>query len=1243
MFDITKEDIKLLNDSDLRELIGKLCEATLKKQNHSPSCVTYGGSQEARDGGVDVRVCLENGKVAGFIPRNNTIFQVKLYDLVGEKIIQEMKPRGILRDCIKELTDIGGAYIIACGNADTTDSMKTARKTKMIEAVKEQATAKRLKLDFYDSQRIATWVNEFPSVIIWVRNKTGKQLYGWQPYANWSNSKGSLEDEYQIEGVRILNLTETNSVESSPTEAINKIRQALSTPASSVRLVGLSGVGKSRLAQALFDERVGLYALNSDEAIYTDMSNLPDPIPTTMAEDLCARNEKTILIVDNCEPELHRKLAKICLRPNSCISLLTIEYDIQTDQTEETEVFKMEPSTSELIEEILKSRFPDLGQLNFFRIAKFSGGNARIAIALASTIKSSDDISTFNDSQLFDRLFWQNQSLDRNLLIAAKACALVYSFNSEDIKEMEILEQISGLSQTEIHRHIAELLRRNLMQKRGKWRAVLPHALANWLAHRILEEIPVYRLESIFTSDCPRMLFSFSHRLKYLHNSDVAKKIVSDWLSPNGMLADITNLDYSNIGIFQNIAPVLLLRTLQAIEDVVHSEGAENFFSRQNPHHITFTNIICSLAYDEQLFKRCIMLLILFAQKEKTNENMEPVIRKLTTLFQIKLSGTYASAKTRLEVIVDLVSANGKKADLGFMLLDTALKTRHFECFFNLEFGAHERDVGVYPRTFQEQKDWYSIFIQYLTDIIESDNIERSNRAKAIFAKNLIGLVRAGMIDEIEQSIDNGPLCDEWGQGWMALNELIGRDKEKMPQDLLERLESLRNKIKPRTLSEKARAYVTNSPGSRFYLLKAERGNEEIRELGKDLASDNKALISILPEVIRANGTHLISLGQGLADSCENPYKLWTLIQKQILLAERPQGYLLLEGFLQALNKRNPDLMETILDEAVQNDLAGYFPLLQTSIPINERGINRLIRSIELGKAPRDEYKNIGFGRAHETIPDKVLLKILNLLSNSHDGLEAAVDIFCMRTFSKKPDEISKEMLAFGRGLIIRYDFLKHKYHSQIGFDLSQIVECCFGNNDPEVEAQTKQLCEQIKNGLTNYSIYPSDCCDVLDSFAKVQPMILLDVFFNEKQPWQVISAFYDDSSRIIINTIDANILLDWCSKKPEERYYFLASILNPFVINEDRQSWNPLAFALMDNAPDPCLVLESLSYHFSPNSWSGEYSDALKKSLFLIKELFRHPNPKVQLFAKRKANQYEQQILREIDKEREENSRGFE
>ena len=43
MFEITAEDISLLNDGDLRSLVGRLCESKMMRREISPSCVTWGG------------------------------------------------------------------------------------------------------------------------------------------------------------------------------------------------------------------------------------------------------------------------------------------------------------------------------------------------------------------------------------------------------------------------------------------------------------------------------------------------------------------------------------------------------------------------------------------------------------------------------------------------------------------------------------------------------------------------------------------------------------------------------------------------------------------------------------------------------------------------------------------------------------------------------------------------------------------------------------------------------------------------------------------------------------------------------------------------------------------------------------------------------------------------------------------------------------------------------------------------
>jgi hypothetical protein len=66
--------------------------------------------------------------------------------------------------------------------------------------------------------------------------------------------------------------------------------------------VGLSGVGKTRLAEALFDPTVGTDSLDSSLAIYTDVAEAPTPALVSFASDLIAMRKRAILVIDNCAP-----------------------------------------------------------------------------------------------------------------------------------------------------------------------------------------------------------------------------------------------------------------------------------------------------------------------------------------------------------------------------------------------------------------------------------------------------------------------------------------------------------------------------------------------------------------------------------------------------------------------------------------------------------------------------------------------------------------------------------------------------------------------------------------------------------------------------------------------------------------------------------------------------------------------------------------------------------------------------
>jgi hypothetical protein len=136
MFEVTSDDIRSLNDTDLRALIGLLAEAEMRQSNLPASAVTWGGNQTAKDGGLDVHVALPSGTTTdGFVPKAETGFQVKTPDMPRNEILKEMKPNGVIRPVLQDLANAGGAYIIVSSAASTSKLALDYRKMAMREAV----------------------------------------------------------------------------------------------------------------------------------------------------------------------------------------------------------------------------------------------------------------------------------------------------------------------------------------------------------------------------------------------------------------------------------------------------------------------------------------------------------------------------------------------------------------------------------------------------------------------------------------------------------------------------------------------------------------------------------------------------------------------------------------------------------------------------------------------------------------------------------------------------------------------------------------------------------------------------------------------------------------------------------------------------------------------------------------------------------------------------------------------------
>ncbi len=1250
MIEITGNDIKELSDGDLRALVGHLCEADLRAKGLPTAGVTWGGHQNAADGGIDVRVELSTAlSLDGFVPRSKTGFQVKKPDMPRTAILSEMRPNGVLRPVIKDLVNERGAYIIVSSQGSTADSALTARKNAMREAISDCQNALDFKIDFYDRERIAGWVRSHPALALWVRDKIGRPLQGWKPYGNWSGSPlGSKEHYILDEHTRIYNNANSRLDGLSATDGIDEIREILHRPGSSVRLVGLSGVGKTRFVQTLFDERIGKKPLNQSQVFYTDISDSPNPDPRSFAERIIAQKIPAILVIDNCAPELHKRLTSVCTSSGSLVSLITVEYDVRDDHPEETEVYRLEPASAELIEKLIISRFSHVSPVDSRTITDFAGGNARIAIALANTIRRGENLGNLRDDELFTRLFQQRNRENQNLLRTAEVCSLVYSFDFQTADgvndELRLLGSLIGFSVQEVYLNVRELQRRGLVQQRSKWRAVLPHAIANRLAGRALENIPLENILDMFEkSDHPRLLKSFSRRLSYLHESHEAYEISKKWLAEEGLLEDVSTLNELGVTLLKNIAPINPELAITAIERVAYRKDAETFFSRENEHYYEITRLLRSLAYNKDLFTQSVELLSRFALSENANENNNSIRDVLKSLFYLYLSGTHATSTKRLSVISRLIESNSEdKVELGISLLSSSLESWHFNSYYGFEFGAHSRNYGYSPTNPENIKEWYKLFIEYTVSLSNSD-FPFAPKVKSLLAEKFRGLwVKVGMYDELEVASKKLGIEGSWVEGWLAVKTTKRFDGNEMNSESLSRLNNLAVFLEPITLIERTKLYVLSQHSSSLDLVDAIdfQGDtastddyymlgQITKSLGREVGVQEEIYKELLPELLSNEGARSFIFGEGLAEGCTNPEKLWgDLLEQLSHLDEGVRNFQLLRGVLKGITQIDRNLVEKFLDLAVTDKLlAKVYPWLQTSIEINFQGLERLKQSLEIGIAPIWQYTNLAYGRAHETINDDDLCELLLLIALKPEGITVAIEIFHMRLHGlPKEGIINDNILSTGRQLLSIFQFTrKNKVHS-MNNKLSNIIMLCY-NGDIATE-DARILSSKFFNAIISNDIYLLDYKGVLKALATKQPLAFINSFLGEgKLPYRIERIFSDEMNPL--SFIDDVSILNWCEHNPKLRYPIVASAIRPYQKNKsnDKLEWTPLALEMINNYDDPLIVLDYFKSSLRPMSWSDSRAELMQHRLCLISYLKTHTNNSIADWARKEESIFEQEI----------------
>ncbi|CDF96514.1 hypothetical protein BN844_4189 [Pseudomonas sp. SHC52] len=861
-----------------------------------------------------------------------------------------------------------------------------------------------------------------------------------------------------------------------------------------------------------------------------------------------------------------------------------------------------------MVSQWLKQSFPNISQIDRSTIANFSDGNFRVARAIADTLRKGETLGKLKSRDLFERIFQQRNEHDQSLLFAAEDLSLFYSLNGEDTSSYGELAKIGSIrlvTSNDMFTALVRLGRRGVAQSRGRWRAILPHAIANSLATSALERIPRQEFDRFCKTLTPRMQKSLSRRIGFLHDSTEAQSTVARWLCVDGPLGDLFSLGKQGLEILTNIAPVAPDAVLAKIERELNSAKGELVLAPNSTDRWQWVRLIKMLGYDPQLFERAAMLLARFVAIEPEGNKGNSAQNMFAELFHLLLSGTKASPEQRFAAARQLaMSIDLEQRRCASIALDALLKTGQFTSSSTFEFGARPRDWGWSPKINKDAWDWYKAAIALavgLSPAIDDAPKILARRVREIWA-----------IDACHEALESAAVAltkeKPWIEGWLGFRAALRFEGKAMRPDVRGRLETIIQRLKPSDLLNQARAIVLSGANSGWDIVDGDPDDDDVmkpwrkaslmaKEVGSFLGQDSEIRKQFLVELIPAsNQQRAFECGEGLAEGATDLSQMWhELVGEFAKIAPNTRNATVLGGFIYQANQRDATFTSSVLESAIDDpDLAPSLPYLQARVGIDKAGINRLRRAIGKGVLRAMDFNSIANGAVNDSPPEELSALLLDI-AQLPEGVEIALDILHMHFFRDREggQQWDHLLIETGRNLLCRTDFSKSGQLRDYGMH-TVVSICCAGIKG---EDTARDVCNHLSVAIESYQASPYDLNYVLKGLFETQTFIALDAFLLHGATSGITNLFnMHFNSDTPVEKIDPALLRQWANMDPKLRYPLLGQAIPMFKRKhgEESDDFDPAFLELLEAAPDKHAFLGDYWARLHPRSWMGSLANVL-------------------------------------------------
>lgn len=1243
-----------LSDESLRELLRHLLEAEAKARGIAATGISVGGNQTAGDGGVDASIAWTGEpRPRGWLPRRTNLFQSKAETMGPAKISKEMRLNDKPRPIFAELVRKRGSYIIFSID-DPSASAYDSRIAAMRKAIEDVPNGNRITLDFYGADRIARWANEHVGIASWLLGKLGRSRGGWEPYGDWSRA-AEPGGRYVLDGT---SRAKVGGAYMPVGEAVSRIRAHLAVPGNAVRLIGLSGMGKTRLAEALFDEHLqGGSELPRSFAIYADAGLQPAVSPALLADQLASSRTEAIIVVDNCAQKLHGQLAQIVKRDTSRASLLTIDYDVDGEGTAGLLVTLADNSEGVLVD-LLEQRFPKLSQADRNHLAKFSGGNARIALKIAEASGPGVDLSRLNDSELLDRLFQvERKGADDDARLYAAVAALVYAFYVKDhgdhAAEYPTLAGIAETTPDKFHRAVARFLDWGIVQMRGPQRALMPQPLANMLAAPFVRQSDPVTLISRFNAGPRRLFASFARRIGQLHDVPEAVEIARLLLGSGGPLGRPAVLDETDSGAFVQIAPCNSEAALAAIERDLEGPDRDHLLI-PNERRRDYAQLLVQIAHDARFFQRVVAVLTEFTLADGEAREELRARNHLLERFWPVLSFTNATQAQRLPALdAMLASSDERVVSLGVEALDHMMDAGHFSSSLSLEFGARALLSEWRPYNGDGYEHWFKAAYDRLVTVSRDDSAP-AERARQLIARHFREHVSAGFADLAMEAMRQVRGNGFWEEGWRDVNDALHFQERRDGKADRVALISLEQDMRPRTVDDLFETFVLGEPWRHWH--PSGRKKSSIRNVGLLARATGKCLfregVELGPYLSRATCRGGVNsarqFGVGLARATRDPEGLWRQVYAALEAhAPNERNPSIIDGVLQGSRIHSPEWVSGKLDDIAKDPLLGqHLVEIHTAVPLDEAAIERFRTALKEGRVAPDRFALLMAGGVTQTIPAPALAQFLRELFDYEHGALPTLQVLHMRIFGDRSDklEIDKTLIDLGRDLLARPDIYTDDFARQDhGIDV--IAKVALRGDSAEEAA--RNVCRAMVCAANDKPHSYPDVGPISSTLMRLHPRVVLDEIVAKSDNDHLISGFFggwrrnDEDFEPNEIEIDTKVMFDWVREDPAGRAVKLANFIPYTTKHADGSSldWSLMALELLALSPDKVAVLRTYENRFFSGGGSGFFALRFVRRRPLVAAMAKHESDEVREWAAEASERLELNIVRWDEREAADNS----